>query len=83
MLVCQNKIDLRSDYHHIQVKVEDILNIAFKTRYCYYEYSVMSFGVSNSPCTLMEYMNRISHPYLDQFVVVFIYDILVYTKSDE
>jgi len=77
------KIDLRSGYHQIRVKAEDISKIAFRMRYGHYEYYMMPFGVTNAPNVFMEYMNRIFHPYLDQFVVVFIYDILVYSKSEE
>ena len=76
-----SKIDLRSDYHQIKVKDEDVQKTAFRTRYGHYEYSVMPFGVTNAPGVFMEYMNRIFHEYLDRFVVVFIDDILVYSKS--
>ncbi|XP_050890823.1 uncharacterized protein LOC127096273 [Lathyrus oleraceus] len=78
-----SKIDLRSGYHPICVKPEDIPKIAFTTRYGHYEYSVMLFGVSNTPGVFMEYMDIVFHPYLDQFMVVFIDDILIYSKSDE
>jgi len=78
-----SKIELRSRYHHIRVKAEDVSKTAFMTRYGHYEYSVMPFGVTNAPSVFMEYMNRIFHPYLDQFVVVFIDDILVCSKSEE
>jgi len=78
-----SNIDLRSGYHHLRVKAEYVSKIAFRTRYGHYEYSVMPFGVTNAPGVFIEYMNRIFHPYLDQFVVVFIDDILVYSKSEE
>jgi len=70
-----SKIDLRSRYHQIRVKAEDLSKTAFRTRYGHYEYS--------GPGVFMEYKNMIFHPYLDQFVVVFIDDILVYSKSEE
>jgi len=65
------------------VKAENISKTAFRMRYGHYEYSVMPFGVTNAPGVFMEYMNRIFHPYFIQFVVVFIDDILVYSKSEE
>lgn len=65
------------------MKDGDIPKIAFRTRDSHYEYSVMLFSVSNALGVFMEYMNTMFHPYLDQFVVVFIHDILVYSKTDE
>lgn len=78
-----SKIDLWLGYHQIRVKPEDIPKTAFRMRYGHYEYSVMSFGVTNAPCVFMEYVNRTFHQYLDKFVVVFIDDILIYSKTDE
>jgi len=78
-----SKIDLRSGYRQIKVKDEDMQKTAFRTCYGNYEYSVLPFGVTNAPGVFMEYMSRIFHAYLDRFVVVFIEDILIYSKSEE
>lgn len=78
-----SKIALRSGYHHIRVKAKDISKTAFRTMYEHYEYSMIPIGMTNAPGIFMQYMNRIFHPYLDQFVVVFIDNILVNLKLND
>ena len=78
-----SKIDLRSGYHQLKIREKDIPKTTFTTCYGLYEYTVMSFGLTNAPAYFMNMMNKVFMEYLDKFVVVFIDDIMVYSKNEE
>ena len=78
-----SKIDIRSGYRQLRIKDADVHKTAFRTRYGYYEFLVMSFGLTNAPAAFMDLMNRVFRSYVERFVVVFINYILMYSKDRE
>jgi hypothetical protein len=78
-----SKIDLRSGYHHLRIKEDDVPKTTFKMRFGHYEFTVLPFGLTNAPGVFMSLMNGVFREYLDKFVQVFIDDILIYSQTTE
>jgi hypothetical protein len=78
-----SKIYLRSGYHQVRIKYEDINKTTFRTRYGHYEFTVVLFGLSNAPAVFMSLMTGVFKNYIDKFVIIFLDDILVYSRTEE